>query len=541
MIFLQPNALLILAWLLPLVLLLHLIRTRYQRRQVSSVLLWRRLERDLQAHATWRRPLWDPLLLLQLLAVVLGGLALARPSQPDSDARHLALVLDGSASMRAADVSPTRFDAARRVARDMIEKLGQNDLVSLVLAGPKPQLLASGSHRGTLLSALQAARPGDGTGDMANALALAGSLAAVQSGQRAEVVAITDGAFDLDVTALPVSARFISVGTSFENRAISEVGVRSVPRGGGVMAGYARVLNVSPNPAEVKLHVTADGLPVHSRLVTLGAGSSSELAFSVPEGTRRLSVSLAPGDLQPGDDRVDLAAPSSQPRRVLVVSDTPTLWERVLRALPEVTFQIVPPATYLTPPRDTLLILDGYAPDPLPLNDIILINPSPGTRPFMIIGELRSARVRDFDPYDPLLRGVDFSPVAASRGLVVLLPPWASAAADSEHGPMLVHGAWQGRRLVLFAFDVHASNLPQLAAFPVLMGNVVNWMTTGRTDEAHGGLLEEADVRPRYHDPIPAVREPKGGPLPERDLWPLLAALGLLAVGGEWWLYTRRG
>lgn len=541
MIFLQPNALLILLWLVPLILILHFIRTRYQRQRVSSVLLWRKVRKDLQAYATWRRPLWDPLLLLQLLATVLGALALARPSLPAGDAGHLAIVLDGSASMRATDVSPSRFDAARRLAQEMIDRLGPSDVASVVLAGPRPQLLASDRHRGTLSAAMQVARPADEPADMESALVLAASLAATQPGKRTEVVAITDGTFDLDLAALPTSARFVRVGSSAENRAITEVSVRRSPRGEGAMAGYARVTNAAASAAEVRLQVLADGLSVHTRGLTLAPSSSSEVSFTVPEGTRRVSLLLTPQDVLTSDDRVDIPAPLSRSRRVLVVSDSPAIWERVLKALPEITFQAITPAMYLTPPTDAVLLLDGFLPNPLPTNDLILVNPPPSSRPVPVAGDVRNARVRDFDPKDPLLNGIDFSPVAASRGSIVALPAWASSAADADHGPMLLHGRWDNRRVVVFAFDVHASNLPQLAAFPVLMANTINWLTPNREDETRGGLKGEADIRPRTHEPIPAIQEPKGAPLPERELWPFVAGLVLVVLAGEWWLFARRG
>lgn len=541
MLLLQPNALLLLL-LLPLVVLLHLIRSRYQRQRVSSVLLWRRLPRDFQAYAAWRRPLWDLLLFLQLLAVALGALALARPSLSAAAGRHLAIVLDGSASMQAADVPPSRFEAARQIARELIVKLDQNDMVSLVLAGPRPEVLARERHHGSLLAALSEAGPGDAAADMPSALALAASLAAARPGQRGEVVAITDGAFELEeVSALPAPVRFIKVGVKGENRAITEAGIRRQPGGGPFLSGFARVANSAAEDSEVRLQAAADELPIHTRTIRLSAAGSGEAAFAVPEGTRKLSLSLAPGDAQAADDQLELEAPANLPRRVLVVSESPGLWERVLRAQPGVTVQVVAPATYLVPPIDTLLLLDNFLPELLPPNDLLVVNPPPGNRLLPVLGEVRNARVRDFDREDPLLRGVDLSPVAASRGLIVQLPLWASAAADGHDGPLLFHGSWQGRRVVVLAFDPHVSNLPQLAAFPVLMANTISWLTPGRSDETLGGLKEEADIRPRSHEPIRAVRELEGSLLPERELWPLVAALGLLVLGAEWWLYTRRG
>src|ERR1700716_2698944 len=115
MTFLAPLWLLSLVGL-PAIFLLYLIRSRYRREQVASVLLWRGVPRDLLAHRDWRRPRWELLLIVQLLAALAAALALGRLGIQGPPNRSLAIVLDASASMRAQDVVPTRFDAARREA-----------------------------------------------------------------------------------------------------------------------------------------------------------------------------------------------------------------------------------------------------------------------------------------------------------------------------------------------------------------------------------------------------------------------------------------
>src|SRR5207248_2249293 len=77
--------------------------------------LWEQALRDVQANAPWQRLRPNLLLLLQLLAVAILVLALARPyvlraavAQGD-----VVAVLDGSALMTATDVAPSRFAVAR--------------------------------------------------------------------------------------------------------------------------------------------------------------------------------------------------------------------------------------------------------------------------------------------------------------------------------------------------------------------------------------------------------------------------------------------
>ena len=79
MTFLSPGALLLGALALPLVLL-YFLRVRRQPHRVSSVMLWTPALRDQRASALFQRLHVDPLLLLQVLALLLLVLALARPT-----------------------------------------------------------------------------------------------------------------------------------------------------------------------------------------------------------------------------------------------------------------------------------------------------------------------------------------------------------------------------------------------------------------------------------------------------------------------------
>src|SRR5437764_7747763 len=103
---------------LPVIFILYLIQSRYRPQVVASLLLWKRMARDLEAEAAWRRPRWDLLLAMQLLVALLAGLAIAHPAISSSASQRLVVVLDTSVSMAAGDVQPTRFAAARQQVAD---------------------------------------------------------------------------------------------------------------------------------------------------------------------------------------------------------------------------------------------------------------------------------------------------------------------------------------------------------------------------------------------------------------------------------------
>src|SRR5262249_61429932 len=135
---------------------------RRRERTVSSLLLWSAALRDREASTFFQRLHRDPLLLLQLLALLALALALARPvaTVMGQGARKVVVVLDTSASMKARDVSPSRFEVARAGAASLVRGLGEGAEVMVIEAGVQPKVTAAPARgRGRAPAALRAAPP----------------------------------------------------------------------------------------------------------------------------------------------------------------------------------------------------------------------------------------------------------------------------------------------------------------------------------------------------------------------------------------------
>src|SRR5262245_27084149 len=131
--FLSPLALLLSTLSVPL-LLLYFLKVRRRPVRVSSLLLWDPALRDREASTFFQRLQRDPLLLLQVLALLLLSLALARPAITvmGHGAKRVAIVMDTSASMKASDVSPSRFVQAQREALGLLGRLGEGAEVMVI-------------------------------------------------------------------------------------------------------------------------------------------------------------------------------------------------------------------------------------------------------------------------------------------------------------------------------------------------------------------------------------------------------------------------
>ena len=116
----------------------------------------------------------------------------------------------------------------------------------------------------------------------------------------------------------------------------------------------------------------------------------------------------------------------------------------------------------------------------------------------------RQRRAVVFDPEDPLLLGLDIAPLSVQQLERAAIPAWAASAVGAEDTPLIMHGRLGDQRAVMFAFDPNKSNLPHLAAFPLLMANAIDWLTPGREAILRGGLGNKTDIQPRPLADVPA-------------------------------------
>lgn len=193
--------------LVPLVLL-YVLRRRRLERHVGSTLLWEAALRDLRAERPWRRLVPHVSLLLQALVIVVGALALAKPTGRTTvpAGAHVYVVIDTSMSMGAslaADPDRTRLHRAKARTLALFDDLPPGGELAVILAGDSPEVASPPTRqRSSVETALQRARVTGTRSALSDAVALAAQRAAdAPAGSR--VVLMTDRAAGPSLTPLP--------------------------------------------------------------------------------------------------------------------------------------------------------------------------------------------------------------------------------------------------------------------------------------------------------------------------------------------------
>jgi len=511
--FLTPLSLAFAALSIP-ILILYMLKMRRREVLVSSTLLWRRLLRDREANTPWQRLRRNLLLLLQLLTLALLTLALARPFVPTPSivSGSVVILLDGSASMQATDVSPTRFEAARAAVREVLSGLGPQDTATLVLVGPQPQVLAAATgDRAGLHRALEGAAPTDGPADWETAGALA--AAALAGTQAPHTVVISDGALPEPLPPLPGEVHFVRIGERGDNLAIVGMAIRE---GSGGPQAFLRVANFGGEEAEVAVTLHADSRPFDARTLSIPPHASATLTLNdLPYDLTLLEARLEADDPLPLDNVAWAVRGASARRRVLLITPGNLFLERALGMLPGVELTRLTPDQ--PPPSEgyDLVVCDGPVTTTLPAGNLWTIGPY-GTAPSVFTDTAITRIAAD----DPLLRYVDLEGVHVLRAWQVEPPPGARVLVEAEGGPLLFVAERPQGRLAVLTFDLHDSDLPLQVAFPILTANLTGWLLP------QGGMAETTSVRPG--DPVPIQ------PVPEADRVVVTAPDGtshLLPVG----------
>lgn len=510
--FLAPAAFGLAALAGPLVVL-YMLRSRRLRVDVPSTMLWENVGASVSSAVPWQRLKVTPLLILQLVALLLLVVALARPffAQDTLLGPHTVLVVDTSGSM----ATGNRFERAVDRARSLAADVSDANLVSVVDAGPTPRVvLAFSRDPATVDEALASLRTTGGVEQLDLGLRLARGLETPD--RPTTILVLSDGGPEGSVLASePVLG---ATQLRFDDRP-DNVGIAAFstdPSTEGNPRLFLELANWSDEARSEDVQILVNGLPAATVAVALEPLSRGRATLPVDAGPGDVveAVRVGSADGNPLDDRSVLVVASSVVRTVSLVGEGSTFLDALIRSLPEFT-----PAQGQEP---DLVIIDR---GPLPPIDrpAWLIRPEAPPEGISVVGTIQNAVVTFQRPGEPLLDQLDLSDLVVGEAQVVEAPGWLPIVRAGEV-PLVLVGSIEGQRAIYFTFDITHSNLPVHLAFPILGSRIFEYLA-GTSPSAIGGdvagtpitLAAPAGMTARVVDPEGVVRAIPAGSASYRD------------------------
>jgi hypothetical protein len=508
-----------------LMVLWFLFRPRPPRVEVSSHVLWDRVA------PKRRNPLLKELLMLLLQLAMVAAIALAlgdpRFTPPPEDDEGAAPVLapldrvhvvDQSLSMDARAGDGSRLDAVIDAIADDVDGLPDTVRVALIGAGPIAEILAPiAGDRARFRLALRTLGTAGVGADLAGALVQAEAMPGLRSGDALVELWSDDPAAGDALAAWSertgiqgrVRVPFGPAG-SLAITAFDLGAARGIP---AEEEALVRVANPTPWPATATLALETEDARLGRAVLELAPGQELERRYrflplpgtGVEAVLRDVVFDGAPDprDALSADDRAYAWVKPVDPVTVWLVSDGNRFLERVLTVLPGVQLRRITPAEYRAgkgrgAADADVVFFDGFVPldkrdGPMPRRAVLLAPPA-SRSPVPVRGVAEEPVVTDWDLDHPLFAGLVLRDLEVRRSLVFTPEPGDVRLLGTTTGALVVGRADGDRRLVVWGFDLGASDLPLRLAFPQTIVNTVLWMRDSRPVEPARGERHDLET-----------------------------------------------
>jgi hypothetical protein len=482
---------------------LFLVKVRPPRVRVPSLLFWTKVLDERREQTLWERIRRAVSLVVTVLVAAALALAFLRPARAarvgpgGQPASRMLVVIDSSWSMLARTRSgETRWQRGLAEARRLASGAAPGAEVAIATTGDG-LIEAPTADVAVLDAAIDRLTP-------------SGAGAGWPRVPGASVHLVTDGATS---RVIPSDVVVHSVYEAADNAGITAFDVRPSLDGSSDDVGYLEVANFGA-AQPVHLTITRGTASMLDRRVDMGANQLLHEIVRLPRG-RAADVRVrleAPHDALALDDEAFAWIADARPLSVAVVGAHTDWLAPWFRANPDVTGTFATPGTY-TPGTEDAVIFDRWAPADLPAKPALYLAPPAlpalGWNPSQMETKPKWAAA---EPH-PLLDGVDpltFSIERARAARSSALHPIAQSGIGT---PLIAIGAAADRpRLVVLAFGPEDSNLAEAPAFPVLMGNAVDWLARANA----GGARRTG--RASFNASIVRVKTPDGADVPLLNL-----------------------
>jgi hypothetical protein len=441
---------------------LFYLKVRPPRIAVPSLLLWRRVLDQKRELTLWERIRKAVSLAATIFVAIALALAVTRPGPvvAGGSRGRVLIVVDSSWSMLAGTPDGgTRWDRAIGLARQLAAAAGGEDVALATTAdglveGPTSDLALVETAIGEL-------QPSGGE-----------DAAWPQVGGAAEVHFLTDGA-----VARPVGPGVVihSVYEPADNVAITAFEVRRAPMPDSRGEAYLEVANYSASPQQVRVVVTRGTQVISEGPIEMGAGEAIRQTMPIGPGEPRLRARVsAPANALAIDDEAVAWVEGAEPLTVTVVSADPGALGLLLQRHPGVRARFIAPGKYDAGDAD-VLVFDRWVPDTPPGRPSLIVMP-----PTTAWLGTRGAEERNVAwtsvPAHPVLAGVDPHTLDITRAVAFEGPALQPIARSLAGTPLVAIADEADQRFVVLGVGLADSNLSFSPAFPVLIGNALEWL-----------------------------------------------------------------
>lgn len=482
------------ALFLPAIIILYILKLRRIKTPVSSTLLWKQSLEDLRANAPFQKLKNNLLMVLQLIAVAILTLALARPvlELGGLQGQHYMVMIDQSASMNATDESPSRLEKAKEKAVQLVNDMSMGDQMMVVAYSSSAHVLCTFQQdKGALRQIIQSIQPTDNPTKIQDAVMIAASSADLP---RLEVFIFSDGGFEIpeDSPLSSMQVQFIPIGKSSENVGIVDLVVREdfeVQSKTQVLAG---VQNTGQTPQEVYLELYGIAGTVESTTtaarngqekqllnaykLTLDAGQRETVIVNDPGSNASiLELKLDTNDQLAVDNFAWAIVPNKKTIDVLLVTEGNFYLQRALNLDQRVRLATTLPANYTNPEDFDIVVFDAFSPLQLVDGNYVFAGSVPNLPDWSMGDVIEYPGIVDWNRFHSLNKYLSYENLEINQTKNIAVPDWAEVVLESSRTPLIVSFSQKKMRGIVIGFDIYDTSWPLRVSYPIFFSNMLDW------------------------------------------------------------------
>lgn len=478
---------------IPGLILIYIIKPKFQEKLVTSTFIWKLSQKYKKKSLPWQ--ISNTLLfIVQLLTIAAISLILARPVIVTEDgAAEKIVILDASASMRVEGSDGTYFAKAQDAISDLADDMESYGKMTVILAGPESNILVerSDSER-EIKEAVAKAVCTYGEADIAGAFLLAEEVLAENPG--AQLYLYSDKEYEA-----PEHIKVVNVSEEAWNIAVLSM---EATKGENRKLVFSAELASYGKDIMATMVLYIDDVLADAQIVGLAADTVTTVEFA-DLGIRKYESAklyVEAADAIAEDNEFHLLSGTEPVYEVLVVSEESTFLNAVLQTFDNLRVTTV--ASFDELDLETQYLEDGSILETIPstgydlyVYDKLMPKQLPGDGAVWMIcpesvpkgmtlklgkavevqGYLEKAPDTGSEAFQTMTSQVSVKDVYINEYLEISAALGFETIYTCNGEPMILAGEADNARAVLFAFDLHASNLTLRIAFPELVYNMVQY------------------------------------------------------------------
>ncbi len=457
--------------LIPIIILLYMLKQKATDHTFSSIMLWREVYRNIEATKPWEKLKNNLLMYLQILTVIGLIFALMGPylKSGGNSYSNVLIVIDSSGSMNYSyNKDKTRFDEEIDRAIDYVNSLDDTASITVMTVDNEAELLFSGiMDKSEVNSKINDIKVTELAGDLNNGISMINSI--VKQWENYEVVMFTDTAVELG----ELEAKVINLYSEGENAALEYV---SYGYEEDALIVLTKVTNYGSEALVSDINLYGDEVLLAVEPIIVASGDSAIVYFrDVDFNGKGLKAEINNSDSLMADNCAYTVMGKEGMTTVLIVSESNVFLEKAAGSLSNVEVYKTTDKNVVgdSEPFD-IYIFDGMIPNDLPASNMIFIN-ADSNKYLELDGDIDGTMLTfASSEVTTYLEGFSFG---VNSGKAMRVPKWGTSYLEVGNKCIGYYGQVDGKKIATLGFDIHSTDLALKPEFPILMANLIGYMS----------------------------------------------------------------